>query len=333
MVIRATNDKKQFVWDYWQQLSGGNSERLETIVRSHVHADISWNGPHPINHLQGRQEMIAGYWQPLIRSFPDLERRSDVFMGGRFGGQDWVSATGYFSGTFVQDWLDIPATGSKTMIRFGEFCRVSAGKIDETYLILDVLDVMRQAGIRLLPPSRGAEGQVPGPAAEDGVLLTHQDELETEKSLALVEAMIAGMLRYDQVHLPSMGMAQFWHPIMLWYGPSGIGTSRSLTEFEDYHQRPFLRAFPDRRAGNHKAKLADGNYVATTGWPSIHAIHAGEYLGVAATNKQITMRVMDWWKREDGLLVENWVLIDLVDLFMQFGIDLFDQMRRLTDPE
>jgi len=330
VAISATSENKQLVWDFWQQLPGGNSKNLETIIRSHVHADISWNGPHPINHLQGIDALITGFWQPLIRSFPDLHIRSDIFMGGQFGGHAWVCATGYFTGTFVQDWLDIPATGSKTNIRFGEFCRVSAGKIDETYVIVDILDVMRQAGIQLLPPSRGAEGPVPGPAAKDGVLLEDQDELETGKSLALVEAMIAGMLSYDQVDLRSMGMAQFWHPQMRWYGPSGIGTSRSLTEFEDYHQRPFLRAFPDRRAGNHTARLAEGSYVATTGWPSIHATHAGEYLGVAATNKQITMRVMDWWKREGDLLVENWVFIDLIDLFLQFGIDLFDELHRST---
>jgi len=241
-----------------------------------------------------------------------------------------VCATGNFTGTFDQDWLDIPATGSEIHIRFGEFCRVSAGKVDEIYLIIDILDLMRQAGVQLLPPSLGTEGLIPGPATEDGVLLKDQDELETEKSLALVEAMIEGLLSYDHVNLSSMNMAQFWHPEMKWYGPSGIGTSRSLTEFEDFHQRPFLEAFPDRRGGNHKARIADGNYVATTGWPSVKATHAGEYLGVAATNRQIGMRVMDFWHREGDLLTENWVLIDMIDLFLQFGIDLFDHMRGST---
>ena len=331
MTNSTTSENKQLVWDFWRQLSGGNSERLETEIRSHVHADVSWNGPHPINHLQGGDALIKEFWQPLLSSFPDLQRRCDVLIGGRYGGHDWVCATGNFTGTFDQDWLDIPATGGEIHVRFGEFCRVTSGKVDEIYLIVDILDVMRQAGVQLLPPSLGTEGLVPGPAASDGVLLKDQDKLETEKSLALVEAMIAGLLSYDQVDLRSMGMAQYWQQNMRWYGPSGIGTSRSLTEFEDFHQRPFLEAFPDRRGGDHKARIADGNYVATTGWPSIQATHAGEYLGVAATNKQITMRVMDWWRREGDMLAENWVFIDLVDLFLQFGIDLFDQMRRSTD--
>ncbi len=330
MAFSPSSENTQLVWDFWQQLSGGNSLHLETIVRSHVHADISWNGPHPINHLQGTGSLIADFWVPLFHSFPDLQRRTDVFIGGQFGGHDWVCATGYFTGTFAQDWLDIPATAKKTNIRFGEYCRVSNGLIDETYLIIDILDVLRQAGIQLLPSSRGEEGLVPGPATGDGVLLKDQDEVETKKSLALVEAMIAGLRSYDHVNLSSMNMAKFWHPEMKWYGPSGIGTTYGLKGFEDSHQRPFLEAFPDRRGGDHKARIADGNYVATAGWPSVRATHASEYLGVAATNKQIGMRVMDLWHREGDLLSENWVFIDLIDLFLQFGIDLLDELRSST---
>ena len=124
-------------------------------------------------------------------------------MGGRYGGHDWVCATGNFIGTFDQDWLGIPATGSEIHIRFGEFCRVSTGKIDEIYLIVDILDLMRQAGVQLLPPSLGTEGLVPGPAASDGVLLKDQDKLETDKSLSLVRKHLAVALHRDLGRLPS----------------------------------------------------------------------------------------------------------------------------------
>jgi SnoaL-like polyketide cyclase len=71
-------------------------------------------------------------------------------------------------------------------------------------------------------------------------------------------------------------------------------------------------------------------YCASTGWPSIQATHAGPYLGQPATNKRITMRVMDFWRREGELLAENWVFIDLADLFLQFGRDLFAEMQGLA---
>jgi predicted ester cyclase len=124
-----------------------------------------------------------------------------------------------------------------------------------------------------------------------------------------------------------MGQARFWHPDMVWYGPSGIGTTRGLNGFEDYHQRPFLHAFPDRQGGDHKARLAEGSYAATTGWPSLSATHLGQYLGCPPTGKQVGMRVMDFWRRKGDLLVENWVFIDMIDLFLQLGVDLFERMR------
>ena len=55
--------------------------------------------------------------------------------------------------------------------------------------------------------------------------------------------------------------------------------------------------------------------------------HNGEYAGVPATGKLMTIRDFDWWKREGDLLVENWIPIDLIDLFRQMGVDLMDRLR------
>jgi hypothetical protein len=68
-------------------------------------------------------------------------------------------------------------------------------------------------------------------------------------------------------------------------------------------------------------------YVASTGWPSLRCTHTGEYLGAPTTVYKIGMRLMDWWRREGELLVENWVFIDMVDLFLQMGVDIFAQLN------
>jgi hypothetical protein len=39
------------------------------------------------------------------------------------------------------------------------------------------------------------------------------------------------------------------------------------------------------------------------------------------------MRVMDWWRREDNMLKENWVFIDKLDLLEQLGINVFDLLK------
>ena len=253
-----------------------------------------------------------------------MERRDDILIEGNFNGGAWVGATGYYTGTFAKDWLGIPATGGVLNVRYGEFSRIDAGKVCEVYLILDILDVMRQAGWwpPRLPKSPGAADRVPGPATRDGVELATCDAAQGNASLALVEAMIKGLMSYDGRTLSSMGMARFWHPQMMWYGPAGIGTSRTLKGFEDVHQRAFLTAFPDRVGGDHKARIGDGAYVGSTGWPSVRATHLGPWLGVPPTGRRISMRVMDFWRREGDLLRENWVFIDQLDLLLQMDFDV-----------
>jgi hypothetical protein len=120
-----------------------------------------------------------------------------------------------------------------------------------------------------------------------------------------------------------MGMERFWTAEMGWYGPSGIGSTRAISGFQAHHQAPFLHAFPDRRGGNHKTRFGDGAFVCSTGWPSVRATFAGEWLGVAPSGKTITMRVMDVWRREGDLLAENWVFIDIPEVLLQAGFDCF----------
>ena len=160
---------------------------------------------------------------------------------------------------------------------------------------------------------------------------TARYEEESDKSLKLVEDMIAGLMSYDQKSLSSMGMKRFWTPQFQWYGPGGIGSARGHADYERAHQGPFLKAFPDRIGGNHKCRIGEGAYVASTGWPSLNATHLGDdWIGIPATGKRITQRIMDFWRREDDMLVENWVFIDMVDLIGQFGIDLLPNHMKET---
>jgi predicted ester cyclase len=328
MPTELTHQNKNVIWDFWQRLNNSTPEEVSDVIRAYTDPDTAWYGPHPLNRLQGVDALISEFWQPLLRAFPDVRRKSHLFFGGQFDGKEWVTATGHFSGTFSQDWLGIPATGQKTHIRFGEFCAVADGRVMETYLILDLLDMLEQGGIDLLPHIYGGEASfVPGPQTGDGVLLAPQNEADSVKSLKLVEAMLAGLRSYDQVNISSMRQADFWRADMLWYGPAGIGTTRGLRGFEDQHQIPFLKAFPNRQGGNHKARFAEGMYVASTGWPSLYATHKGDYLGISATGSSIGLRVMDWWRREGDYLAENWVLLDMVDLCLQLGVDLLERLR------
>lgn len=293
------------------------------------HPDVGWHGPHPINDRKGSAAVVEGFWRPFLAAFPEVERRDDILVAGTFNDGEWVGATGHFTGTFAADWLGIAATGGVLNVRYGEFSRMEAGRVREVYFILDILDVLRQLGRwpSALARSRGVEDRWPGPATRDGVAMEAGAPDQSRRSLDLVEAMIRGLMQYDGRTLESMALERFWHSQMMWYGPGGIGTSRGLKGFQDVHQRAFLNAFPDRVGGDHKARIADGAYVASTGWPSVRATHRGSWLGAAPTGRRIGMRVMDFWRREGDALRENWVFIDQLDLLLQMDVDVIAMVR------
>lgn len=326
--VTARNGKAA-AWEFAKQFSALDESRLRGLAERYLHPDLAWHGPHPIDDLAGRDAWVESLWLPLLAAVPDIERRDDLFFAGEFEGRQWVCASGHYFGSFRGDWLGIPATGGLVDIRYGEFHAMEDGLVAESYVILDVLDVMRQAGVWLLPPSLGAERAVPGPKTRDGVLLEGADAAESARSLALVEDMLfEGLAGFDRESLRSMGNDRYWHPDMMWYGPAGIGTTRGIAGFQDWHQRPFLAAFPDRKGGNHKARFAEDMYVASTGWPSLTATHTGGgWLGLAPTGRKVGMRVMDFWRREGDLLVENWVFIDIADVLLQLGYDVFERLR------
>ena len=322
-----TTEHKQLVHEFSQRVHDTSAEHVEDLLAEYYHDDAEWHGPSPVDRLDGVDAIAEGYWGPLLTAFPDLEKNDYMLFAGEFEGGEWVCAAGNLVGTFEDDWLDIPATGHATWLRYGEFHRFEDGQIVETRHLVDVLDVLRQAGYEFFP-SLAPEVVIPGPSTQDGVLLDEQDDEVSARSLQLVEDMIDGLHDYAEHGLDGMGMERFWHEDFMWYGPAGIGSTRGIDGFQDYHQNPFLKAFPDREVGHHDARLAEGNYCASTGWPAVVGTHLGDgWLGLPATGNHADMRVIDVWRREGDLLAENWVFIDMIDLLDQLGVDVFERVR------
>ncbi|MEM7031325.1 MAG: ester cyclase [Chloroflexota bacterium] len=332
---------KSLVWDFWRRLDYATPDQFGDLFQTVAHPDINWNGSQPLNQIIGIDAVVEKVWHPLRAAFPDLKRQTDIFLGGLSGGEAWVAGHGYLVGTFANDWLGIPATGDKAHIRFGQFYVMRDGKIAESYVIFDMLDVIRQAGYQLLPPSRGAEGgKVIASLTGDGIMFMEQDALETRQTAQLIHQMGRGMRRYnrhrDGGDLSSMSGGDQWHHRFHWYGPCGIGSSYTLEEYEDFHQRPWLEGFGDRNPNFTGGRilgigddtiLAEGNYAALGIWDTPYSRHNGTYMGIPASGKIMTLRDFDWYRREGNYLVQNWVPIDLVDLFLQMGVDLFAQLQ------
>jgi len=318
---------KDLVWSLWPD-PDRVAPMAPALGRLSFAEDVLFFGPAPIGMLKGRDDLFDRVYEPLVRVFPAARRRPYLFLGGVFQGNIWVATTGDVSGVMAADWLGIPATHRPVRLRFGEFYRVEDGRIVELRCLFDVLGLAAQAGYPLLPPFHQQTVIPPGPVAQNGLCRSSQAENETTTTLNLVEAMVGGCNRLDDQGLSSMGQDAFWHEDMVWHGPWGIGTCEGFHDFQGYAQGPSIASFPDRRGGNHQARIAEGVTAAFTGWPSlVGTFNGAPFHGLKPTGQQIGMNLMDFYVRRGDRLHENWVLIDLVDFWAQCGVDLLAGLR------
>ena len=90
----------------------------------------------------------------------------------------------------------------------------------------------------------------------------------------------------------------------------GPGAFRNIIE-------GFVSGFPDMRI--HVAEIiGDGDLVATRGeWTGTHS---GNFMGIPATGKNISVKYMDMWRLENGKAAENWVQMDMPAMMQQLGV-------------
>jgi predicted ester cyclase len=287
----------------------------------------------PFKNLEGPKELYDRAYRPLIEAMPDLERRDLIVIAGPSENGNMVGCCGYYIGVFERPWLDIPPTFHPVVMRFHEFYRLEEGRVVEMQAIWDIPQVMMQARAWPMTPSLGVEWVVPGPAAQDGIPTAPRDEAESEASLKLVLDMINGLMKFAEGGHEAMNLPAYWHPKMTWYGPAGIGTNRRISGFRNWHQIPFLKAMPDRGMVENVKHywFADGPYVAVTAWPGMRlTISQDGWLGIPPLGKEMTMCSLDFWRCEKGMIRENWVLVDILDVYDQIGVDVFSRMREYT---
>ena len=155
-----------------------------------------------------------------------------------------------------------------------------------------------------------------GPRPEQAALSRGTDMGRTEETRAVIEAMVDGL---NDHRIDDIGA--FFAPGFTWRGNVGCGTKRGLREFQDNWQRPFQAAFSDKVAID-EARLFMGEWAAAFGRQE--ATHSGAFMGIAPTGKRVEIRYMDFWKVEDGRIVDNWVSVDFAHVLAQLGRDVFD---------
>ncbi len=314
-------------------------DRLSAL-NAHAAPDYSWRGLHPFHEQDSAEATISAFWTPLLTAFSGLQRREDIFLAGLNDAQGapgtWVGSMGHFMGLFDAPWLDIPATGKLTMLRYAEFHHVENGKITETALFCDILSVMHQAGLNPLGSQAAADFIHPGPRTHDGLLFDPQDPAEGDTTLALVKRMGAEINRANQVlqgELTGVAYSQQdelrhdWHEDMLWFGPAGIGATYTIDRYIEQHQTPFRTQLSDRAFHGHQARIAEGNYCGFFGWPNLSVKPTNGYLGMPYSEEPAPMRVVDFYRRDGDKLAENWIFIDILHFLNCQGRDVLAEIQ------
>ncbi len=289
-------------------------------------SDAAINVVHPFNEMTpetyGRD--LLGQ---LNRAFAHLTRTDYIAFGGQFEDAIWVTSTGYYTGHFRAPFLNIRPTGALAHLRFGEFHRVKDGQAVESYIYLDLPELMIATGQWPIAESpgrdRGFTGYLPGPITQDGLQWQDNDPARSQSSAEMVTDMLRALATEDEAWRP------YWHKDMLWYGPAAFGSFVGIENFAGF-QVPFENAFEGWSGGAsnngmtaHFARFADGDYICSGGWPSLTGVQTGRFLGQEPTGKRLFMRVCDWWRRSGDLLVENWVFVDIPHVLLQMGVDVF----------
>ena len=138
---------------------------------------------------------------------------------------------------------------------------------------------------------------------------------QSKMTLSIVKAM------EEALSTNSNNMEKHFHKDFRWMGNNGCGTKKSLEEFRNNWQLPLRAAFSERIYNTDKF-LVDGEWASCFG--HIDAIHSGEFMGIAPTNKRVKIHYTDFWEVKDGLIIDNWVTVDFPSILSQLDVDVFN---------
>ena len=161
LVINSLNfqNEKKIVLDFYNSLQKCRTDEILEILSLHYSENTIWRGFHPFNEIQDLLHLYKDFWQPLKKSFTNLQRRMDIFFAGSnslSSNKDvWVVSMGHLMGLFDAPWIGIKHTNKIAMLRYCEFNKIVKGKITEVAFFFDIPHLMIQTGLKPFPLETG----------------------------------------------------------------------------------------------------------------------------------------------------------------------------------
>eukprot|EP00931_Biecheleriopsis_adriatica_P003642 TRINITY_DN105432_c0_g1_i1.p1 TRINITY_DN105432_c0_g1~~TRINITY_DN105432_c0_g1_i1.p1 ORF type:complete len:445 (-),score=42.83 TRINITY_DN105432_c0_g1_i1:69-1352(-) len=277
--------------------------------------DFIYTPAHGINQTVGLQNWYYGEWLIWFRAFPAGIFNQMLFLGDDVN----ASSMTYSIGIWERALGPLAPTGQVTRVRIMDAYAVRRGRITHNWMMLDMLDLLRQSGRNPLPVSPLPQGNDFPPMAMYGLpapISTFVNDKDTHASRHVVMAVVSAEWTGD-----SDAMIH-WSESMLWYGPVPFGMAQGKAEFRTYFLKPLHNAFVDRQI-SFDMMTCEGHFCAAHG--QFTGVHVGPWLGYEATNKKLQLDFGMHWHVEDEQVVESWAMFDLPKLFLQIGVDLLQE--------
>lgn len=254
-------------------------------------------------------------WFDFLECFDEVEQTDimDISSKALINNKFCKAKLYYITGTFARKWRSLEPDGKRYVFQIGE-----QENVHGHYINCDITEFLARRN--LVPWQKSEYWGCDSAICSSRVKSIHYPQYEktNEDCWPILWGMIQGLRNYDGKSLDSMNMKDWWDTEkMCWVGPFSIGHLNGLRRFQEFHQSKFLEFIPDRNGlqGKNKVIFSDGSYAALMGHPSMTCTHKGNYFGFLPEGGQPRLFVMDFYTSHEGKLVDNWVQIDMVDLF------------------
>ena len=217
---------KQVVRKYLGTIVKEGISNLDQNLQNAFSNDVNINCFYPLNEFIGIDEFKERFWKPLFNSFPDIERREQLVISGAFRDKIQVGTISTLSGVFKKTWLGIKPNMKMVNLKFCEIHELKNNKIIESYILIDLIDLLIQIGLNPLKTSRGSEGSWLSPINTDGVNFFEKDmqvskasleqSLIMQRSLNIKPELEVSSDKDLKERLINHPQNDYWHDKMVW---------------------------------------------------------------------------------------------------------------------
>ena len=133
-------DSKKLLEDMYEAL---NAQDLEAHHK-YWHDNMVQHGPPGFGDIHGIENFKYKVLKPFYEAFPDYHVKNDIVVAEG----EWISATGFLTGTHSGTYLGVEATGKSIKMQFSDFWTIKDGKFLDNYVMVDNHGVFEQMGLK-----------------------------------------------------------------------------------------------------------------------------------------------------------------------------------------